>query len=117
MQDTPQQAQERYDQFLKDAIQYNVVWTLRNDEGWAVAGDEGERFVLFWSSETAAEACAKQSYPDYAPVSMPLDEFLEWMLPQLHDSHVFAGVNTLPSTAGISTEPLVLANELREKST
>jgi hypothetical protein len=117
MEVTPKEAQERYDLFLVGAVKVGVVWGLCNDDGWAVAGDEGEHFVPFWINQSTAAESSEKHFPGYVPTWVPLKEFIEDLLPQLQDQGIFVGINTLANTAGISVRASVLTEELSANGT
>ena len=75
---------KRYEYFIKKAVDQQVIWSLWQDDGWAVlADDAGRQFVPVWPHEKYAEAYAVGGWNGYAPKAIELGSgwkrgFLGW---------------------------------------
>ena len=109
--------QERHQQFINKAVTSNTVWGLSGEEGWAVSSshhDENIDIILFWSEEEGAKAVAKEDWSNYAPVPIPLAEFLENWLVGMHQNQVMAGTNWDGNLFGEEIAALKLIMEMIE---
>jgi hypothetical protein len=109
--------QERHQQFIQQVVASNTVWGLSGEEGWAVSSshhDENIDIILFWSDEEGAKAVAKEDWSNYAPVPIPLAEFLENWLVGMHQNQVMAGTNWNANLFGEEIAALKLIMEMIE---
>lgn len=109
--------QERHQTFIKRVVEFNTVWALSFEEGFAVSSsneDEDIAIILFWSDAAYARAVAKDGWSDYVPVSFSLAEFLENWMVGMHQDHALAGTNWDANMFGVEAEPLKLALEIVE---
>lgn len=71
---------EQYEYFIKKIADYEEVWSLRDDEGWATLGLDGGMFLPLWAKKEFAELCIDEEWSGYRAESIDLDEFLEdWL--------------------------------------
>jgi hypothetical protein len=111
--------QQRHQKFIQRAVEFNTVWGLSGEEGWAVSSshqDDNIDIILFWSDEAYAKAVAKEDWSNYIPVTIPLAEFLENWLVGMHQNQVLAGTNWDANMFGEEAAPLKLALEIIEKA-
>lgn len=110
-------AEKRAKEFIEQVVDTEVVWGLKNAEGWATSTshqDEEIAILLFWPSSAAAQACATQAWAQYKPGTISLAEFLEnWCIGMYHD-YCLAGINWDRNMFGMEVEPLELALQILE---
>lgn len=110
-------APARYDHFIKQAADRNMVWGLWND-GWAMGEDDnGNPTFPIWPAAEYAELCAKSEWADYEAAEIPLDDLLEELLPKLQEDSVQPSIFQTPN--GVSVMPRIeqlLADLRNEKS-
>jgi hypothetical protein len=84
---------KRYECFIKTIADTEVVWALWED-GWALATDDisGQPVFPFWPALEYAKACAINEWGGYEPSSLPLDEFMNELLPKLKEDGVLPGI-------------------------
>ncbi len=98
------QGPARYDHFIKQAAGQEEVWGLYKD-GWALAAtDEGEDVFPVWPDEEYAALSARAEWDGYEPTSIPLDDFMEELLPALKRDGVLPGVFYTPSDKGVTPQ-------------
>lgn len=103
-------AARRYAYFLQRVVAAGEAWGLDSD-GWALAvDDEGGDVLPLWPTEEFATLCATRLWEGYAPRSLPLEELLGVVLPQLEAEGLSLGVFFTPEGQGYP----VTAARLRE---
>lgn len=82
----------RYEHFIKQAADREEVWGLYN-EGWALAATDDRRQVFpVWPKKEFAELAAVDDWSGYTAKSIPLQEFMDVLLPQLKLDNITVGV-------------------------
>ena len=93
---------KRFEHIIKVVADRQVVWGLYRD-GWALAAaDDGETVFPLWPAEEYAEVCAESEWRGYEPRSIVLSDFLEVLLPKLHNDGVLPGIFFTPASKGIT---------------
>ncbi|QDG74411.1 DUF2750 domain-containing protein [Labrenzia sp. PHM005] len=93
---------ERYRHFVKVIADREEAWALYRD-GWALAATEdGQPVFPFWPEEEFAALCAVKDWKGYTPESIPLQDLLEQLLPNLKADNVLPGVFYTPSNKGVT---------------
>lgn len=110
--DTPEKAEERFEEFLTEVLETQTVWGLKNDIGWANCTEEEEVIVPFWSNEDDAASCARKMYPDYTATAIDLVNFITDVLPHLGEADAWIGVNLSPELTGVDVAPAALSEAL-----
>lgn len=105
-------AVRRYAYFLQRVVEAGEAWGLDSD-GWALAvDDEGGDVLPLWPGEEFATLCAKRLWEGYAPKSLPLDELLRVVLPQLEAEGLSLGVFFTPQGQGYPVTAAQLRQDL-----
>ncbi|MBW3623235.1 MAG: DUF2750 domain-containing protein [Armatimonadetes bacterium] len=109
-------APKRYEYFVKRVADSEEVWSVGDNDGWALLGnDEGKELVPVWPHERYAAACAKGPFSGNEPRMIPLDAWMERWLPGLEkDGRGVAVFPTLEGTAA-HVSPEQLRDDLREE--
>ena len=89
---------ERYDYFIRKVSDFEEVWGLKDKEGWALMGSEEQVLFPIWSEKEFAELC---KWDNYQPTPIPLDDFMEKLLPKLEKDSVMLAVFPLTQGKGI----------------
>ena len=98
-------SEKRYQHFVKRIADVEEVWALYSD-GWALsATEDGTSVFPFWPAREYAEKCAINECLGYEPRALPLDEFLNSLLPRLKADGVLPGV--FPNLVGDNVTPTV----------
>ncbi|WP_345807893.1 DUF2750 domain-containing protein [Bacillus pumilus] len=108
-------AKKRYDYFIKKIVDFEEVWSLRNENGWVMSEDEHRVPQLhFWPTKEHAAYCAVEPWGKSKPEMIDLDDFIEeWLLGMIAD-----GIN--PSifynrNDSVSIEIQTLKEEIEEE--
>lgn len=116
MFDTVEACQERHDRFVRRVLEFQTVWGLKNDAGWAVAPsneEDGTEVMLFWSDRAYASQCAKEEWSEYEPTPIQLERFVAAWLPGMTKDGLLAGTNWNAHLSGLEVSPNQLLNELQ----
>ncbi|KFE66212.1 DUF2750 domain-containing protein [Hyalangium minutum] len=103
--------ERRHAWFLQRVRESGEVWGLYA-EGWALAFDDEGRDVLpLWPTPAAARLCATNLWEGFEPRSIPLQQLVDELLPDLAEEGIPVGVFFTPKGQGWP----VTAAELREQ--
>ena len=113
----------RHKMFVERVVQFDKVWALENDEGFATStanDDDDIAVILFWSDKAYAKSVAKDDWKLYQSTEMTLTAFLENWLVGMSNDNILVGTNWDANMFGKEIHPLRLAlelvNELNRKS-
>ncbi|MCY7436349.1 DUF2750 domain-containing protein [Bacillus pumilus] len=76
-------AKKRYDYFIKKIVDFEEVWSLRNEKGWVMSEDEyGAPQLHFWPTEEHAAYCepGRKSLPEMIDLDDLIEEWLPGMI-------------------------------------
>jgi|SRR5690625_657989 len=107
--------QEVVAEFVATALAEGQVWSLRDEEGWALAisEEDEEQFVMpFWSSAAGASACAGDEWEGFDAVEIPLDDFITDWLPGMAEDNYAIGLDWEADASGTALTPLMLLEAL-----
>ncbi len=82
--------------FVKQALDTQVVWGLKNDEGWLACESteyEDSEVMPFWSNQNDAQSHNVDEWADFEVLEIPLDIFVEDWLITLDEDQVLIGAN------------------------
>ena len=91
-------ASERYDYFIRKVADFEEVWGLKDAEGWALMGNEEQVLFPVWCEMEFAELC---KWNNYQPTAIPVDDFIEKLLPKLGKDNVMLAIFPTPKGKGI----------------
>ena len=87
---------ERYNYFIQKVADWEEVWGLKAEDGWAMVGDpNSNECIPFWPHPEYAQVCAmdtKNSSPMLCPFLMPPMSRIMWILQE----RVWEGLSPLP---------------------
>ncbi|ADT87233.1 DUF2750 domain-containing protein [Vibrio sp. Vb2880] len=98
--------------FIKESQENNLVWGLRNEEGWLSCEStefEESEVMPFWSSKEDAQFHNVEEWADFEVLEIPLDIFVEDWLITLDEDGVLVGINWNANLDGKELEPSELA--------
>ncbi|MFB9134207.1 DUF2750 domain-containing protein [Vibrio olivae] len=98
--------------FIKQTKETNLVWGMRNEEGWLCCDSvefENSEVMPFWSSKEEATLHNVEEWADFEVVEIPLDIFAEDWLITLDEDGVLIGTNWNNELQGKELEPSELA--------
>jgi hypothetical protein len=113
--DSPAQAQERHERFIRSTVSQRAAWALKNDVGLATwSDDEAESGIVpLWSDRESAVVCAAASFQGYSPESFDLEFLMVTLLPELEKNGLWVSTNPTAQMTGVD----VPAERLREEIT
>jgi hypothetical protein len=87
-------AEQRYDNFIEQAIVTKNIWGLFNNDGWVIlSGYEDDEFLPVWPNAELAELWATASQNNSAPTAIPLDDWLGEWLPGMSNNGLLIAVS------------------------
>ena len=106
----------RYRYFVKRVADWDVVWSLRNADGWVLAATaDGQEVAPFWPFEAFARRSATGAWRDTAPEAIPLDAFMQRWLPGLAADGRAVSVLPGPEDRGAVVDPLQLLEDIADE--
>lgn len=100
----------RYEHFVKQAADWQLVWGLRAAGGWVSMADGRETAALpVWPHEAYARLLAIDAWADAEPTAIEVHEWIDDYLPELGEAHRQVAVFPTPAAPGV----LVDAEQLR----
>lgn len=110
------EASKRYDYLIKKIADQEKVWSLWQEDGWALAGDNnGREAVPIWPHEQFARLAASGSWVGYQPKVIELDAWLSrWIAGMEKDNRLVAVFPTM-NDKGVFVEPAKFAIDLRSE--
>jgi len=103
---------DRYDQFVRQAVEFKEVWSLKTLGGWvSMEGDDGEQLMPVWPSERHAAAFTSGEFALSRPASIELSAWMERWLPGMASDEV--EVVVFPVQGDKEDNVVVAADELR----
>lgn len=93
---------KRFKHFIGRVADFEVVWGLRNANGWvALADDAGARGFPVWPHADYAAACAVDEWAGCVPAGIDVHEFCEDWLPDMAGRQVSVAVFPTPAMKGV----------------
>jgi hypothetical protein len=116
-EDSQQNAEVRFLEFLTQVRAGGPLWGLRNEVGLATwRYEEGEDAVVpFFSGEGAARLCGEENFSGYRPFRIPARDFLDSYLPALGKQSLGVSINPTPLMTGIDMPADALAQKIGEE--
>ena len=106
-------AQERLEYFIGRVADWEEVWGLKDDSGWASSADNGGVMSIpFWPHLKFAELCNSDLWKGNIPTPISLIDFMSKWLPGLNNDGLKVAVFPTPSGKSIQLEPSVLLEQL-----
>ena len=104
---------KRYAYFIKKAIDFEEIWSLKNRDGWVLMGDdEGHQIIPVWPHSRYASACAVEEWADTKAELISLDDWMQKWLPGIEKDERLIAIFPVPSNKGIVVSPKRLKTDL-----
>lgn len=91
-------ASERYKYFIRKISDFEEVWGLKDEEGWALMGNDEQVLFPIWCEMEFADLC---KWDKYQATAIPLNDFMEKLLPKLEEDNILLAVFPTPKGQGI----------------
>jgi hypothetical protein len=107
---------ERYKHFVARVADWQLVWGLKDQDGWvSAADDEGNPGVPVWPHPQYALACASGAWAGNSPAPIEVHEFLERWLPSMAEDGVLVAVFPTITMRGIFVPALQLQQAIEDE--
>ena len=107
------------DSFVNEVKDSGELWGLQFEDEWVVCDsqdDDTTDVMPLWSSEKAARLLCCDEWQEYVPAAIPLDEFFDEWVNDLHADNVLIGVNWDENLSGIELDAMSFAQSLADFS-
>ncbi|EOC0478187.1 DUF2750 domain-containing protein [Cronobacter turicensis] len=95
---------ERYQYFIKHVVDWECVWSLKDATGFVTTEDkDGNLSLPLWPAEIFARKCAVDEWTDIPAISIPLDELMDELLPDLIGNNINVIAFMAPSEIALPT--------------
>lgn len=104
-----------YALFIDQVLEYESVWGLCSDEGWAQCESENYEdagVILFWSEQSYVKDFMAKDWQDYKISKISLEDFLNNWLPGMDEDGILVGINWSEEFDDIEMEPLIVLDDL-----
>ena len=106
----------RYEHFVKQVADWQLVWGLREDDGWVSMGlSSHEPAFPVWPHEAYAQLCATEAWASAKPTSIEVHEWVESWLPGLGKDGSQIAVFPTPEGKGLLVDPRKLRADLEKE--
>ena len=107
-------AAARYQYFLNKVSDWEELWSVGDDEGWALVSDGVAEVVPIWPAAAFAQACCVENWQRNKPRAIALDRWLEKWTPGLIKDQCSVAVFPLSNGNGPIVTPERLHSDLSE---
>jgi hypothetical protein len=109
------EAPKRYEHFIKKIADTEIVWGLF-DDGWALLADDGgKKLFPFWPHKEYADMFKDVEWLKYKPKEIPVNEYIDVLLPKLNKEGVQCAIFPVKGKGGISVAPDKVIADLKEE--
>jgi hypothetical protein len=96
----------RYDHFVKQVADWELVWGLRDEDGWVSMGVSNDKGAFpVWPHEAYARLLATEAFANARPTSIEVQEWVESWLPGLARGGTQVAVFPTPAGKGVVVHP------------
>lgn len=74
---------KKYEYFIKKIADYEEVWSIKDEDGWATLGEADESFFPVWAKKEYSDLCISGEWEEYRSAKIDLYEFIEEWIPGL----------------------------------
>ena len=80
--------EKKYEYFINKIADFEEVWSLKDEEGWASLGDDDKVYFPVWAKKEYADLCVSEEWQGYESASIYLPDFCEKWLPGLKKDEI-----------------------------
>ncbi|WP_143006587.1 DUF2750 domain-containing protein [Aquimonas voraii] len=107
---------KRYAHTVKQVADWQQVWGLRDEGGWASAADErGSPAFAIWPHSEYARVCVGGDWSTYSPEPIEVHAFMDGVLRSLVEQKASLAVFPTPSGAVVLVSAAQFEGDLREE--
>ena len=105
---------KRYMHFIKKVADNEIVWSLRDDEGWALSADDSAiEAIPVWPHREYASICAAENWQGFRPEPIDLDIWLTRWIPGIDRDKRKVAVFPTPNGKGVCVNANRLSEDIR----
>ena len=79
---------KQYEYFIKKVADYEQVWSIRANNGWATLGEGERKFFPVWPRKEFADICLNGEWENYYCESIELEEFIDDWISGLKEDNI-----------------------------
>ena len=108
------EASKRYGYLIKKVADQEMLWSLWDKDGWALAAAEDKKSeaIPIWPHKKFAEACATGSWDGYEPKRISLDQWLSKWIPGMEKDRRLVAIFPTPIDKAVLVTPSKVAADL-----
>jgi len=106
---------DRFFHFVSKICDWEEIWSIKTDDGWATVESEGRRCIPFWPHPDYAKYFASGDWQGYHPESISLENFINNWLPGMQKDSNYVAVFPNKDFQGTVVEAHKVLSEIEEK--
>jgi hypothetical protein len=106
---------DRYMYFIKRIADAELIYSLKDDDGWAIAEVGDYKLFSVWSAKEFALLSKTDEWLDYNPTEISLQEFEENIIPLIVEKKYLINVFSVNSKTGFIVELGEFLRDLEEE--
>lgn len=107
---------KRYEYFIKRVADWGQVWSLKDNTGWVLYGDDKDNeLVPAWPHPKYAQVCAIGEWQNAIPQAIEIHEWIERWIPGMIKDKRLVAVFPVPTNKGIRVSPERLKVDLERE--
>jgi uncharacterized protein DUF2750 len=107
--------EKRYEYLINKIADWEEVWSIGDDDGWVLLGDEtGTELIPIWPAEAFATACCVLEWQNEMAKSISVSDWMNKWTPEMIADGRKVAVFPLPNHKGMIVEPARLAGDIQE---
>ena len=108
-------AEQRYEYFLRRVADWEKLWSLGDEDGWALAtGPNDQVLVPVWPASAFASACASGEWRHFRPKSILVEDWLSKWIPGIVSDDRSVAIFPTIDNVGMIVNPYKVADDIRE---
>lgn len=109
---------DRYEYFLKRAVDFEELWMLKSSDHEFVLSDiEDQTLITFWSNEEYVKQCLIDDWRDYYPIKYSMDEFYDLIVPIIKKHNYLVEIFPIPNKTGFIVDLDEFLRDIQEEDT
>lgn len=99
-------AEEKYNYFVRETVEHQKVWALKDEDGYVQLGDSGQVCLPVWPHSELASQWACDEWEGCEPVAIPMKLWVSQWLSNMARRSALLAVSPCEYEESIITEPL-----------
>ena len=106
---------DRYQYFIKRVADFEVMYSLKNGDEWAIAELEDNKVFSLWSAEVFAKKNAVGEWSNFEPIEIDFDLFEDEIVPFITENNFLLNVFSVNGKSGFVVELEEFMRDLKEE--